>query len=294
LPRTTFRIKIRRYEPASKSHTPEHPRAGCDGRRSFATDSRTCCSCDAENARARSQKGCLNGDYAKGVAILSDLFVDTKDPTYLFNQGRCFEQNRRYEDAVARFDEYLRAAQQELKPEDKASAEKHRSDCKEKLAEERGTSPPQPSPQPAPTAATPPLVPNPEPSSAPSTSIAVAPANQQVPAQGRWGGLLTVGIITGGVGVVAVVGGIVLNLKANSMVNSMETGVGAYSSAKESDQKTYRTLAWVGYGAGAACVAAGAILIGVGIKSGTGSSTSVALVPAVGPAQVGAVLTGGF
>jgi hypothetical protein len=31
---------------------------------------------------------CLSGDYTKGVAILSELFVDTKDPTYLFNQGR--------------------------------------------------------------------------------------------------------------------------------------------------------------------------------------------------------------
>ena len=45
---------------------------------------------------------CLSGDYTKGVAILSELFVDTKDPTYLFNQGRCFEQNRRYDDAIAR------------------------------------------------------------------------------------------------------------------------------------------------------------------------------------------------
>jgi hypothetical protein len=240
------------------------------------------------------RKACLNGDYAKGVSILSDLFVDTKNPTYIFNQGRCFEQNRRYEDAVGRFDEYLRAATEKLSPEDKAAAEKHLSDCKEKLAEERGTSPTQPAPQPSPPAAAPPLLPTPkpEPSPEPSTSIAVGPAPQQT-THGS-GGLLTAGIITGGVGVVAVVGGVVLNLKANSMINNMETGVGAYSSGKESDQKTYKTLAWVGYGAGAACIAAGAILIGVGLKSGTSSSTSVALVPSVGPAQVGAVLTGGF
>jgi hypothetical protein len=36
------------------------------------------------------RKACLSGDYAKGVEILSDLFIDTKDPVYLFNQGRCF------------------------------------------------------------------------------------------------------------------------------------------------------------------------------------------------------------
>jgi hypothetical protein len=54
------------------------------------------------------RKACLKGDYGKGVDILADLFVDTKDPTYIFNQGRCFEQNRRYEDAIGRFEEYLR------------------------------------------------------------------------------------------------------------------------------------------------------------------------------------------
>lgn len=240
------------------------------------------------------RKACLNGDYAKGVDILSDLFVDTKAPNYIFNQGRCLEQNRRYEDAIGRFDEYLRAAPEQLKPEDKAAAEKHRSDCKAKLDEERGTSPTQPAPQPSPPSAAPSLVPNPGPSPALSPSIVVAPASQQAAAQGRRSGLVTAGIITGGVGVLAVVGGVVLNLKANSMVDDMQTSIGGYSSTKDNDQKTYKTFAWIGYGAGAACVAAGAILIGVGVKSRTSSSTDVALVPAVGPSQVGAMLTGAF
>jgi hypothetical protein len=74
----------------------------------------------------------------------------------------------------------------------------------------------------------------------------------------------------------------------------MESSVGAYSTDKEDHQKTYKTLAWVGYGLGAACVATGAVLIGFGIKSGTSSSTNVALVPAVGPGNMGAMLTGGF
>ncbi len=128
----------------------------------------------------------------------------------------------------------------------------------------------------------------------PSTPIVVVPASQQTPAHGRWSGLATAGVITGGVGVLAVVGGVILNLKANSMLDDMQTSIGGYSSAKENDQKNYKTLAWVGYGAGAACVAAGAILVGVGIKSRTSSSTDVALVPAVGPSQMGAMLTGAF
>src|SRR5664279_1677313 len=68
------------------------------------------------------RKACLTGDYAKGVAILSDLFIELRDPTFLFNQGRCFEQNRRYEDAIARFEEYLTVPGGNLSAEDRAEA----------------------------------------------------------------------------------------------------------------------------------------------------------------------------
>ena len=78
------------------------------------------------------RKACLSGDYEKGVAILSDLFVETQDPTWIFNQARCFEQNRRYEDAIARFQEYLRAAPS-LSAADKELTEKHIADCREIL-----------------------------------------------------------------------------------------------------------------------------------------------------------------
>jgi hypothetical protein len=60
------------------------------------------------------RKACLGGDYNRGVNILADLFVTTKDPTYIFNQGRCFEQNHRYEDAISRFEEYLRVPDAKL------------------------------------------------------------------------------------------------------------------------------------------------------------------------------------
>lgn len=244
------------------------------------------------------RKACLNGDYGKGVDILSDLFVDTKDVTYLFNQGRCFEQNRRYEDAIARFDEYLRVADEKLSPGDKAAAEKHISDCREKLAEERDSSPIQPAPQPSVVPpATPPAPPAlaadaVPPSGAPPPVVAQSVPESTPPA--RRARLLTAGIITGAVGVASVVGGIVMNLKANAAINDMENNIGGYSSGKANDQKTYKTLAWVGYGAGAACVAAGAILVGFGLKGGAPSSANVALSPVVGPGQMGAALTGGF
>jgi len=85
------------------------------------------------------RKACLSGDYAKGGSLLSDLFIDTKDPTYIFNQARCFEQNRRYEDAIARFQEYLRAAP-DLDSSDKAAAEKHSTDCQDLITKQTGHS----------------------------------------------------------------------------------------------------------------------------------------------------------
>ena len=65
-------------------------------------------STDAKERTAR--MACLSGDYAKGVAILSELFVDTKDPNYIYNQARCFEQNGKNDQAILRFREFLRTA----------------------------------------------------------------------------------------------------------------------------------------------------------------------------------------
>lgn len=61
-----------------------------------------------------------------------------------------------------------------------------------------------------------------------------------------------------------------------------------YTSNKESDRKTYATLAWLGYGVGAACLATGAILYLLGSRS-DGDGT-VALLPSFAPGQAGAVV----
>jgi tetratricopeptide (TPR) repeat protein len=74
------------------------------------------------------KKACLSGDYLKGVSILAELFVDTNDPTYLFNQGRCYEQNLRYAEAAERFKEYLRKAPK-LSDSEKADVDRHIADC---------------------------------------------------------------------------------------------------------------------------------------------------------------------
>ncbi len=239
------------------------------------------------------RKACLNGDYAKGVSILSDLFLDTKDPNYIFNQGRCFEQNRRFEEAIARFEEYLRAATDPKQDKaDRASAERHLADCKDRLAQAgrpitATVTPPQPS------APTPTPVPLPVP---PAPSAAVLPVQvfPPQPASGSRAGIRTTGIITASVGGAALIAGVIFNVKANSMASDMETTPGGYSAGRESDRKTYQTVGWIGYGVGGAAVAAGAVLYVLGLKSGPSDSASIALVPTFAPGQAGAFLKGAF
>lgn len=238
------------------------------------------------------RKACLTGDSNGGVSILADLFVEYKDPTYIFNQGRCLEQNSRFKDAIGRFEEYLRTGETAtLDADARAAAQKHIEDCKAKLSEEEKAqvAAPQPFVQPAPQPAVQPLF-RPE-TAAPiveQSKVSVEPATT-----GK--GLVVAGIVTGGVGVAAVIAGFVLNLKANGLVDDMQSGIDTYTSDKNSSRKTYETLAWVGYGVGAACVATGAVLFGVGIsRQGGRDRSGVALVPEFAAGQAGVAVHGGF
>src|ERR1019366_6787895 len=94
---------------------------------------------DTDVTERAAKTACLAGDYAKGIAILSELYVSTNDASFLFNQGRCLEQNHRYEDAISRFREYLRVGKQ-ISRTDKADAQKHIADCQELHSKQGGSS----------------------------------------------------------------------------------------------------------------------------------------------------------
>lgn len=237
------------------------------------------------------RKACLTGDADKGVSLLADLFVESGDPVYVFNQGRCLQQNSRYKDAILRFEEYLRLGQTaKLDADARTAAKSHIEECKAKLADEESAQAllPQPLAQPLPQ-----QIPQPTAQPDATETISQPKAEPEAPKGGK--GLLVGGIVLGGVGVAAAVAGVVFNLKANNMANELETKVDAYTESKSSDQKAYGTLAWVGYGVGAACIATGAVLIVVGAnRRGSSTRTDVALVPAVGPDHAGVLLRGGF
>jgi tetratricopeptide (TPR) repeat protein len=243
---------------------------------------------------------CLLGDYAKGVAILAELFVESRDPTYLFNQARCYQQNGRNQEAIDRFREYLRIATN-LKEEDAALTKKHIGDCQALLTQQASAQPgastantrpaAEQAASPSPQAAGVP-VPQTPPVPAPTQSEAVEARSTQATLPGA--GMRTAGVVAFVLGAVALGAGVGLNLKVNSMASDLEVS-GAYSRSTESKRADYATLAWIGYGAGAAFVASGAVLYYLGWNAGrTGGGASVACLPAVTPNGIGGVLQGSF
>jgi hypothetical protein len=232
------------------------------------------------------RKACLSGDYNKGMDILSDLFVETQDAIYIFNQGRCLEQNQQYKDAIARFQEFLRTdAVRKLKPEDKASAENHIVACKQSLAEQVALTPVSP----------PPVVVTPPPAPAPEPAPVIISQPETRPTDANPGsGLRITGIVLASVGVAALGVGLGLNLLANKKISDMESKPDGYTDSKNSSHNTYVTLTWVGYGVGAACLATGAILYGVGLSARSKSSSQVSVVPTFGMGQAGAAFAGAF
>jgi hypothetical protein len=57
------------------------------------------------------RKACAAGRVDQGVEILAGIIAETGDPNALYNQARCFQLNGRAEQAISRFREYLRSAQ---------------------------------------------------------------------------------------------------------------------------------------------------------------------------------------
>jgi hypothetical protein len=141
-------------------------------------------------------------------------------------------------------------------------------------------------------------VPQPIPQVTPPPEVA-APTVEKPKAQPKpandGNGLLIGGIVTGSVGVGAVVAGYFLGKKSNDMIAEMQTDPNKYTSSKHSSQQTYKTLAWVSYGVGAACIVGGAVMIAVGAgRRASPTQPEIALVPAIGPGQAGILLRGGF
>ena len=240
----------------------------------------------ADNVRAQAKaakKACAAGDYRKGVEILAGLYVDTDDATFIYNQGRCYEQNHQWESAVDRFREYLLKTKN-ASIADKTDVEKHMADC-ESLLEKRdsNTSPVPALPAPAVVSLPPPSPPLPE---------AEKVEFVQPPSEAHLGsGLRLTGLALASVGVATLATGLVLNLKANSLADQANN---THDPSTLSSHSSYRTGSIICYGAGAGAVLAGGALYLLGRPGSKATPAPVVLLPILAPEEISLAFRGSF
>jgi hypothetical protein len=78
------------------------------------------------------KKACLGGRPDRGIELLAELYAETNDPTYIYNQGRCFQQSGQAREALTRFKEYMRKAPN-MSADDKALVAGYISELEEQV-----------------------------------------------------------------------------------------------------------------------------------------------------------------
>jgi tetratricopeptide (TPR) repeat protein len=236
----------------------------------------------ADPRESQSRGECLAGRFQAGVDLLAQMFVETGDANYIYNQGRCYEQNGRYAEAIPRFREFLRKAKN-LSADDKAEVNGHIADCQAELDKRQATAPDTGS-------ANKPVA---------NTEGEVKATVSEPPADSGGSGLRVAGVVAASVGVAAVVAGIIFSIETRSIANQATTdwanGNGTYDHSKEDLGKLCEELQWVGYGVGALGLVGGGVLYYLGYQAGHApAASSVSFMPVLLPGGSGAVLQGRF
>ena len=267
----------------------------------------------ADPRETQSRSECLAGRFQAGVDLLAQMFAETGDVNYIYNQGRCYEQNGKFSEAILRFREFLRKAK-DLSAEERAEVNGHIAECKAMKTEQ--DSPAMPATAvpvtPPPPATPPPAAPSGEAQPAPSAASTVAPpATATAPtlagvvetAPGRpytdrvGASLRTAGIVIGSVGAAALITGVIFSIETHSLSNDVTSDAAQRSFSRTTYDRgqLFEDLQWVGYGVGAAALAGGVVLYYLGYRTAQSSaSDSVSLLPVILPGGTGAVVQGSF
>jgi hypothetical protein len=230
----------------------------------------------SDDARPRQAlEACAAGDVQKGVALLAELYASTHDVGYVFNQGRCYQQNGQLEQARHRFAEYLRVGKSEP-PEDRRRAEAFIAEIEAELARH----PPAPEPAPAPI-------------------VIAAPASEGDDSASRRRTLKVTTIALGSFGVAAMAAGIVLGLKVQSVERSINEEFSDKYIVTDweplehrlSQGSRYETWQWISYGVGIAALAGAATtatLFGLSRSDGRDQARLI-VVPALASGSMGGI-----
>lgn len=232
---------------------------------------------EVEKRETQAKKECLAGRLQAGIDVLAELYAETNDANYIYNQARCFEQNNRPDEAIGRFKEYLRKVKA-LPQAERDEVEGHIKDLEAQKAAERAKS---------------------APASGASAPAAPAPINVTVvnPTPVRDEGaarrLRMIGLISAGVGVVAAGAAVAFGIRLQAIEKDVEKdgAAGRVKRTEYNDGQRYETLQWIGYSVAGLTLAGGAVMYYLGSREPTGGeSPGVALLPVVSPGHAGAAL----
>jgi len=225
---------------------------------------------NAETDERAARKACLSGNFLKGVELLSDLFISTKEPTHIYNQARCYEQNGHFEEAILRFREFLILKAKTASAEDRAEAEQHIATCQALLEakQAKGAAAAIPMPTEKPSTNT----------NAPSLTDDHAPAHPSEPSRSNGGGLRIAGLACGGVGLLSIGAGIYFYTRAAAYSDKVSHQL-TPNPSDDAAGKRAETLQWVFYSAGGAVLATGVALYILGLPGEESQRQVVGIAP---------------
>jgi hypothetical protein len=199
----------------------------------------------AEDPRAvEARRHCAAGRVEPGIELLARIVAETGDPNAVYNQARCYQQNGRAEEALARFQEYRRLTP-ELPAAERAQVDSHIRELEAALRARA-----------APVA--PPAVPAPPPAAATAPPAAAPVAGRSRTTRLAAGVLATAGVL-------GVAGGVLFGLQTRKIESEIEAQQSIVPNAVHEERmnrgRRYQALQWVSYGAGAAALAGAAVIL---------------------------------
>jgi hypothetical protein len=209
----------------------------------------------AEDPRvAEARRACAAGHVDRGVDLLASIIADTGDPSAVYNQARCYQQNGRSEEAINRFREYLRIGSKEP-PSDRRTAERFIQELEAEIKEKEKRAP-------VVTPVAPPAPDTLPPSSvviepAPPASLTSEPASAPTPTL-RWASYGA-----GAVGVLGLGFGIFNSLQVRSIekqLNDIPQIQSKEWNERYAEGERAQSRQWIGYGLGAASLVSAGIL----------------------------------
>lgn len=242
--------------------------AGKDGRKASVADQTN--EGEGPSVAEEARIACLAGDWQKGVRLLAEVYVATKEPTWLYNQGRCYQQSNQGPMAITRFRDYLRVAPPESPLVAKAKA--YIAEIEGDMKKNEPAPAPAPAPAPGPT-----IVVQPAPVQVTTMPAAVvtSPSPAEAPPQRSFAArAATVSLL--GVGALGLGLGVFSSLKVSSLQSEAQSGSvpADQLDAHRSEASRYETLQWVGYGVGAAALVGAGVVYGLSGRRGSDAAAS--------------------